>query len=375
MWTAQSPGQGLGDPWHKLMNNQGWSISQLNDVFGLWAMHNVTWDYVDPNGTDEGPLYRQTYGRINEDPGNHTQRRLRLTQLESLNSQWQQNHRFVSPYHWAPQRWGYNIVRLYPTQSSGNVAITFRGVIQSEAHSGWRWGVVATSHDLTQTRYSALQSGSDGSLNFAYHNGEELYLVVLAAPTQFQKITWDTPADGRAYPSIYRYPYMVEISGAWPEGFRDGNLDACPSGTVRHTNGGGCATSSTPSSVYVGPYAKVLGGSVSGNARIEDHATIISGTVNGGTVGGMSLIGVAGDLYHGPASFNVGSNAHVEATFYPLGWFVNNATVDGSAHLLGDLEYYSAHKSANTFYGLVDDNWNGVASAQEVTVAPPYQWR
>ncbi|WCQ93528.1 MULTISPECIES: hypothetical protein [Sorangium] len=40
--------------------------------------------------------------------GGRTDRRLRLTRLEGLDADWAQHRRFVSPYHWAPQRWGYN---------------------------------------------------------------------------------------------------------------------------------------------------------------------------------------------------------------------------------------------------------------------------
>ncbi len=40
-----------------------------------------------------------------------------------------------------------------------------------------------------------------------------------------------------------------------------------------------------------GPYALVLGGTVKGNARIEDQAVVVSGTVSSGTVGAMSIIG------------------------------------------------------------------------------------
>ena len=122
-----------------------------------------------------------------------------------------------------------------------------------------------------------------------------------------QKIIWDQP-----YPSIYRFPYMVQLGGAWPEGFRNGQPDACPSGTQRHSNGGGCAPASLPASVYVGPYAQVLGGTVSGSARIEDQAMIVNGaTVSGGTVGALSV------LYR----FNVSGSAIVQTSFYPPGFF------------------------------------------------------
>ena len=58
----------------------------------------------------------------------------------------------------------------------------------------------------------------------------------------------------------------------------------------RWANGGGCVVGSPPTTVYVGPYAQVLGGTVSGNARIEDHAVVTAGTVSAGTVGGLSIL-------------------------------------------------------------------------------------
>lgn len=374
MWTANGQ-TGQRDPFQKLMSNQGWSIEQLNDLFGEWAMHNVTWDYRDPDGRDQGAVYRNAYGPLTGTESSFTQRSLRLTQLEALNDSWQQSRRFSSPFYWAPQRWGYNLVRLFPEPGAQNVQISFRGVIQDNAHSGWRWGLVATDENFDNPRYSSLQSGSDGELSFCLNGSENLFLVVLAAPTQYQKITWQQPMDGTPYPSIYRYPYMVEIQGAWPEGFRGGERAACPSGTRRHANGGGCATSATPASVYVGPYAKVLGGNVSGNARIEDHATVINGTVSDdATVGGLTLLGVNANPHHGPASWNVRDSASVLATFYPMGWFGNNQSASGSATYVGDLEAYSS-KSQNVFYGLVDDGVQGVNAHEEATIKPPYEWR
>jgi hypothetical protein len=375
MWLYQAP-TGQRDPWQKLMLSQGWSIEQLNDLFGEWAMHNITWDYINPpptSGNDQGAVYRQNYGSI-EDTNGRTDRRLRLTRLESLDSNWAQNRRFVSPYYWAPQRWGYNVVRLHPESGAASVTVTFRGVTQSGANSGWRWGLVATNSTLTTSRYSPLQSGADGELSFCINPGENVYLVVVATPTAYQKLTWTNPSDGPAYPSIYRYPYMVQVEGAWPAGFQNGQLAACPSGTVRHSNGGGCAPSGTPSSVFVGPYAKIVGGAVSGTTRIEDHATVVNGTVSGGTIGAMSLIGQSGTGIQSRA-FNVSGSATVQTTFYPLGWFGSGQSVSGTARLLGDVEYISSNKSSNIYYGLVPNDWAGVSSVNEVTVRPPYAWR
>lgn len=375
MWAYNAP-SGQRDPWQKLMLSQGWNITKLNDLFGEWAMHNVTWDYKNPpnaGNNDQGAVYRSNYGLTSDDPGTRTARRLRRTRLEALSGTWQTDRRFVSPYYWAPQRWGYNVIRLFPESGKTDVTVHFRGVTQSGANSEWRWGLVATNAAHTSARYSDLQAGTSGDLTFCLNASEQLYLVVVATPSQYQKIVWGSPGDGTPYPSIYRYPYMVSLENAWPEGFQNGQLDACPSGTMRHSNGNGCAPSGTPTSVYVGPYARVLGGTVSGSARIEDQATILSGTVSGGKVGALSLIGVQSHPGHGAATFNVTGSAEVRSAFYPLGWFGNGLTASGTAKFLGDLEVYSS-KSSNSFYGLVDDGWAGVASVTEVTTPPPYSW-
>ena len=334
-------------------------------------MHNVTWDYQDPQpqstaGKNQGNLYRSKYGLITDT--STTERRLRLTKLESLDSSWASNRRFVSPYYWAPQRWGYNVVRLYPDAGATSVTVTFRGVIQSGANSDFRWGLVATDSEQTTPRYSALQKGTDGQLTFCVKSGESLFLVVMGTPSVKQQIVWDQP-----YSSIYRYPYMVQLANAWPEGFQGGTQAACPSGTTRISNGGGCGPSSLPSSVYVGPYATVLGGSVSGSARIEDHATVVNGTVTSGTIGALSLIGSSGGWSGN--SFNVSTSGKILTTFYPLGFFESGQGLSGSASLTGDVEYrgqgYS--RSSGTCSGFVDSST--CVSDSEVTLAPPYSWR
>lgn len=375
MWAYEAP-NGQRDPWQKLMLSQGWDIAQLNDLFGEWAMHNVTFDYRNPeDGSDQGTVYRQNYGSLAEDPGSRTARRLRRTRLEALGDDWTTTRRFVSPYYWAPQRWGYNVVRLDLEPDATEVQVDFRGVTQEGANSDFRWGIVATNAALTEARYSPLVSGSEGNLSLCASEGEVLFLVVTATPSVYQKLPWTQPSDGPAYPSIYRYPYMIEVHGAWPEGFTAAGLADCPSGTVRHENGAGCAPAGTPASVYVGPYARVLGGTVSGTTRIEDQATIVNGSISGGTVGALSLVGVASHPGHAAASFSVSGQAILRGTFYPLGWFGSNQSLGGTAQYLGDLEVYSSAKTAGVFYGLVDDAWSGASSAPEVTTPPPYSWR
>ncbi len=105
-------------------------------------------------------------------------------------------------------------MRLSPDAGATRVKVTFRGVTQSGADSDWRWGLVATDASLTKSRYSALERGSDAELTFCVNEGEPLFLVVMATPSVQQHIVWD-----QAYPSIYRYPYMIALEGAWPDGY------------------------------------------------------------------------------------------------------------------------------------------------------------
>jgi len=356
------------DPFTNIAQARGWNQSQANDFFGEWALHNVSWDYQDPEprvpgSTDPGAAFRSSYGPITD--GSKTERLLRLTRLEPLASDYASTRRFVSPYYWAPQRYGYNVVRLHVDPGARHVGVTFRGITQDGASSDWRWGLVATSADMKTTRYSALQRGAEAQRALCVEQNEQLWLVVMGTPSEAQHINWD-----QAYTSIYRYPYMVELSGAWPDGFQGGMPAACPSGTVRVANGGGCGPANLPGSVYVGANAAILGGTVSGNARIEDHARVINGTVSGGTVGALSLIGSKSN------AFNVSGSATAKSTFYPLGFFEGRQSLSGDATLLGDVELRGAG------FAMTSGKYSGIVSAsertavgQDVTTAPPYTWR
>jgi hypothetical protein len=359
IWT----GKAAADPFTAIMNAQSWSVAQLNDFFGEWAMHNVTWDYQDPPpsssaGSNQGALFRSKYGLVTDT--SKSERRLRLAKLEPLELQ---NRRFVVPSLHAPQRFGYDIVRLYPDAGKSDVKVSFRGVLQAAAASAdFRWGLVATDAALSKPRYSALQKGSDGELDFCVGSGDSLYLVVMATPATLQQIVWD-----QLYPSIYRYPYMIGLTNAWPDGYQGGQQAACPTGTERVQNGGGCGPSNLPASVYVGPFAQVLGGSVSGNARIDDHAVVLGGTVSGGTVSGLSIV---------KSGMTVSSGTEQLAWPYAAGWFESPQALAG-ATLLGDLEYRGANlsKSSGSYCGFVDSSVDSNCTGAEVTSAPPYSWR
>ncbi len=353
IWT----GTPNADPFTKIMADQGWTLSQLNDFLGDWAMHNITWDYQ-VNG---GAAFRSTFGNITAN--NVVERRRRLTQVEPLDSSWSTNHRFVSPFYWAPQRWGYNVVRLYPTSGASTVTVTFRGVLQSGANTDFRWGLVATDAGFTTSRYSVLQRGTDGSLTYKVNAGEPLFLVVMGTPSVFESIVWD-----QDWNTIYRNPYMIQLTNAWPQGFQNGSQDTCSTGLVRHANGGGCAPSSVPSTVYVGPYATILSGaSVTGNARIEDQATVVGGTVNGGTVGALSLVG---------SGFTITGTPTVRTTFYPLGFFESSQTISGNANIYGDVELRGVNTniSSGSFSGFVDGTQT-TQTTTDKTAKGPWTWR
>jgi len=355
IWTTDGP-----DPFTNIQKSRGWTVAQLNDFFGDWAMHNVTWDYQ-----KSGTGFRAAYGTVAAT--DRTERLRRLMPLEALDASWATNHRFVSPFYGAPQRLGYNVVRLYPEAGATTVSVKFRGVLQAAANTDFRWGLVATNTGFTTARYSKLQSGTDGAMTFKVNAGEPLFLVVMATPSKFTTITWD-----QDYNTIYRYPYMVELANAWPAGFQNGAKDACPSGLVAHANGGGCAPASTPSTVYVGPYAKVLAGAtVTGNARIEDQAIVVNGTVSGGTVGGLAVVGMAGGN-----NFTVKDNAVVRTTFYPLGFFEGSQGVSGTANLYGDVELRGdgTNRNSGNLSGYVDGASAAVTST-DVTAKGPYAWR
>ncbi len=359
IWTG-SPSD---SPFTAIMNGMGWTLAELGDFMAEWAMHNITWDYQNPpptSGGSQGEAYRRAYGDITSTSA--AERRLRLTKVEPLDPDYPSHRRFVSPHYWAPQRFGYNVVRLFPEPAATSVTVTFRGVTSGSVDPDFRWGLVATDPEITTARYSAVQRGTDGALTFCVDSGESLFLVVMATPTEFQNIVWD-----QEYTTIARYPYMIELAGAWPEGFQNGEQDACPAGLTRTTNGGGCAPAGT--TAYVGPYATVLSGAtVSGDARIEDHAVVVRGTVSGGTVGALTIVGTTNNAF----TMNSGTAMTI---FYPLGFFEAGQGLSGGT-LIGDVEYrgQGLSRASGSCSGFVDSA-TCLATGRDSTPVPPYAWR
>ncbi|KRC78446.1 avirulence protein [Sphingomonas sp. Root241] len=371
------PGADKADPIEVLMRNQRWTLAQLNDAFGDWAMHNAHWDYTNPDGSDQGAVYRREYGGYEQ----ANDRPLRTTVLDPLDLQ---KRRFTVPAAWAPQRWGYNIVRLHPDKDAASITATFRGVVQTAPAimklpglagepaaipapaSGWRWGLIAVDA-AGESRYSPLQRGADGTATLAVRPDDQgLYMVVVGTPSQFHHIHWEQP-----YHAIYRYPWMVQFAGAMP-------ASVPPiAGGHRHAYGGGwvAAGATVGASAYVGPYARVLSGSVRGNARVEDHAVIHGGQLLG-NARASALSVIRGNTI-------LRDDARVTTTFAGIGEFEQNIVLSGTAQLIGDVEQRGASFARGAYSGFVDQaaasdpkrGANLMSAPAEVTATPNYVWR
>ncbi|MGM3191648.1 Svx/AvrXca family virulence/avirulence protein [Dickeya dadantii subsp. dieffenbachiae] len=386
---AGDPEQGTADPFSVLKSNMGWSQSELNDFFGDWALRNVGWDYTDPDGYNQGAVYRRILGGYEAQSFDSglSYRLLRTATLDPV-SNTAGARRFGVLFEQAPQRWGYNVVRLIPDNGASRISVKFNGAVQTVAavnrfpglkndpatlqspDSDWRWGVVAVNAS-GKARYSALQRGASASVNnFSIKKGENVYLVVMGTPTEMHKIKWD-----QAYYGVYRYPWTVDLTNAWA----DGSQPNAPTPTAngrRHRNGGGWVAdgAQVDDTAYVGPYAKVLGGKVLGNARIEDHAIVLDGTVSDNArVSGLTII---------QNNTVIKDNAQVNTAFWSLGLTVPGLVVSGDAQLRGDIDAQEANMSVarGVFYGYLNNaelrdaqaGANLTEAVPEITERPAY---
>ncbi len=384
-------GQSTADPFSVLMSTMGWSVSQLNDQIGTWATRNITWDYTNPDGTDQGAIYRSAFGAYANSyvPGGAPRR---LTELMPIDMA---NRRFASPASWAPQRFGYNVIRLVSDRGASSITVAFRGVAQASPAtqgfpglsnepatvpapaSGWRWSLVVVDGD-GKPRYGDLMRGGDEESTIALRPGDQaIYMVVVGAPTELQKIVFNQP-----YYSVYRFPYMIQLTNALPWEFRSGGASPLQA-AHQHPNGGGWVAdaANVASTAYVGPYAKVLGGTISGNARVEDNAIMYGGTLSGSAIlAGLTMID----------NSNVTDTARIQTWYDVIG--ANGAVaLSGAAQLRGDFAQYDAGftgaqpftASRGIFFGATQSNdanvagkgANLTAAPGEVTAIPGYIWR
>ena len=415
-------------PFTAMMKVYGWSLDSLNQQFGKFAMKNATLEYAPAKKT----LYKKSWGdyefatrREASGWGDNYRRHPRVTMLNKMECTAGEEcaDRYISPSYWAPQRWGYNLVRIYP-EKAGKVMVKFRGIVQDKATvtgytcfgdntdyykgktykwcnyapdklpdpaSGWTVGLVAEGSDGTP-RYSEMKHGTGFNLEIETKaNDKALWLAVTATPTEMQTILWD-----QFYYSIFRYPYMIEVENGAPEGYnKDFWKPANASGYKQHSNGGGLVSSKAKvdASVYVGPDAVVNGGTISGNARIEDFAVVNGGTISGNaTVRGRALVTagtisddavleedawlvsgtISGHAKVGAISIIVNTTVTDYAQVYGVMWAVNGKKLSGTAQLRGDLENnFTKELTKGVFYGMVDDGMLNNANYGANLTTPP----
>jgi carbonic anhydrase/acetyltransferase-like protein (isoleucine patch superfamily) len=433
LWTSAQSGANH-DPFTELMHRNSISQSEFGDIFGDFALRAVIWDInrFGPNNTPSvfpDPAYAARGSArfrdfFNRSLGNPDEmfKRPRYTYLESLDSTDGANGRFVVPFATAPQRYGYNIIRLYPEPGANTITVRFRGDVQTQNNisnytknlnlepaathlpdnpgSDWRYGLVAVTGDANArtgtvtARYSeirrAVNNGvltqPDVSIDIR-NNETQFYLVVAATPTIHHRITWD-----QFYYTVYRFPYMVEINGARPEGFQP---ISNPAGGP-HANGGGFVANAAnvAATAFVGPNARVLGGTVSNNARIEDFAIVRGGTVRdnarvrgravvrggtirdnavvrdyalvvNGTISDRAVIADGANIYNAQVSGDArvegapnisNANARISGNAVVGGvcWIRDPLNLSGTAQILGDGEIYNVTATSGIYYGLVD---------------------
>ncbi|MFZ1676814.1 MAG: DUF6055 domain-containing protein [Saprospiraceae bacterium] len=304
MWNEANIGEHPLETYKRL---KGITQSQLNDLFGEYAMRNVTWDY------EIGDLLRERVSSLNPVFVSHP------TIIPELVDSSSQRYRIQN--HLAPQDYGYNIIRLYPQQLPGCqkriVYLNLLGqyIFPDFSEAGLRFGFVAVNSS-GQPRYSEIYI-DHGEESFEMQDDEtELYLVVVGAPTKHHNYPWEV-----GFPKIYRYPYEFKLENAYPEGFQPGFHDA-PSGIsgAPHSNGGGfvASTAYAAPTAYVGPKAQVLDqAQILDLSRIEDYAIVEHSAIVGDSavLSGISVIG---------------ENAHV----------YGHATITGQAHAFGGCEIY-----------------------------------
>lgn len=347
LWRESNIGEHPLETYKRL---KGINQSELNDLFGQYAMRNVTWDY------EIGSLLRERQSTLPDIFVAHA-----TIEPEAVDTAtgW-----YRISDHLAPQDYGYNIIRLFPEQDGDcrTVHLKFRGHANAdEAGAGWRYGFVAVKNG-DEARYSALYEGTD-EVSFKMNEDEtELYLVVTGAPTVHHNYDWEI-----GFPKIYRFPYEFRIEKAKPDGFQPGYRAAPNVAGAPHANGGGfvAATATVAATAYVGPHAQVLDNAqVLDQARIEDYAivkhnasirenAIVSGSAivgEGAQVFGAAQVREQARVYGNSAlqgNAVVEGNAMIHFTQVAddavLGdnVFCYNANLHGDVRLGGDAEFFS----------------------------------
>lgn len=255
--------------------------NNIKDIVGYFARREATFNYK------EQADIQSALAAFGPPLDNAATARWQFTDLVQRNDD---TNWWRVPFDMAPMQGAYAIHELVPTSSGADrvVTVNLHGLPDSARGADWRASFIVIS-DTGVERYSTLWGSGSNSVTLAT-NENKVYLSVAGAPAAFYTgggINFAGDQDEsvypyRSWPSKTRFPYELQVFGATPKQRDNGST----AGLVQHSNGGGYKTSglTVPTSVYIGPNARVLGGSVSGNARIEDYAVVSAGTVNSNAI-------------------------------------------------------------------------------------------
>ena len=328
-------------PLETIKRLKGFTQEQLNDYLWGYAQRQPAFDYpIQWNDQitatkNFGSKIREVHQFIKSNMPRYVSRQFTLlTKVAGTTDQYYTNE------DWAPQDYGMNIIPLYPTctETQKKVTVKFKGHTEvNTVQAGWRYGFVTTKADGTVSRYSPMSTG-EGEASFTLDAATEanIYLVVYSAPKTHINYNMDV-----GYPKQRRYPYELKIANAVPEGYQaaaDFRKFLKTNGKI-HTNGGGWISNnaSVASTVYVGPYAIVKGGTLTGNVRVEDFATVEGGNISGSAI-------ITGNSYVYNAT--ISGNAVVEGN----GW-MEGGSVTNTANLKGNAMCWGATYSGTVVVG------------------------
>jgi autotransporter-associated beta strand protein len=320
--------------------------TSLKDISGYYARRCATWDF-------SNQVAMTTELNLQDPTRNARHLFTELLPRADAPGWWR------VPAHKAPAQGAYAMHELIPAGSGAGrvVTVNLQGLIDSARGADWRASLIAVS-DTGVERYTPLWSNGSNSITLAA-NENKLYLSVAGTPDWYANGGFNEATEPfRSHPSRSRFHYQIQVTGATPRERDNGST----AGLTQHSNGGGWKSVSVPSSVFIGPNARVTGGSVSGSARIEDHAVVSGGIVNrnavvsghawvrGGTVTDNTRVRDWAIVDNGTISGNcriiehatVEGNMQDNAVAKGSSWHQAGGTLSGNAIVDGD---YMGNKS------------------------------
>ena len=366
LWQEGQPGEFWATTLDRLT-----PTTSLKDISGYYARRCATWNFSNKAAMN---------AELNTQDPTRNARHLftDLIQRPDAPGWWR------VPPEKAPAQGAYAMHELTPTGSGAGrvVTVNLQGLADSARGADWRASFVAVS-DTGVERYTPLWSAGSSAITLAA-NENKLYLSVAGTPDWYANGGFNEASEPfRSHPSRSRFHYQVQVTGATP---RERNNGAT-TGLTQHSNGLGWKSVTVPASVYIGPNARVTGGSVSGSARIEDYAVVSGGTVNtsavisghawvrGGTVTGNARVrdwaivdsgtisGNARVLEHATVEGNLQDTAVAKGS----AWHQSGGTLSGNAIVDGDYMFNKSLSGGITFghlpYVGIPDNFTTATPA------------